>query len=170
MFNLPNILSLCRIPLALVFLQENPNYRGLAIVLALMTDVLDGYLARRYRWKSRLGTLLDPLMDKFFVIFTLGILFTENRIQLWKAATMLCRDFAIIIFGAYLTFTGTLSKYKLRAIWCGKITTFLQLMVLLGLTYHFIIPDYIFFFFIILGVMALIELYVVDRDPHYESS
>ena len=163
MFNIPNILSLCRIPLALVFLQDNPSLRALAIFLAMITDGLDGFLARRYQWKTIFGTIIDPIADKFFVFFALFILISEQPIETWKVLAMLSRDFAVVLFGLYLALSGTLSKQKFKAIWCGKITTALQLLVLVGLTYKIEIPIYVFFFFIIFGIMALVEFIVVDR-------
>src|ERR1700722_11169840 len=57
MISIPNFLSLMRFPLALVFLQENRLYRIIAIILALITDGLDGFIARRYKTANRLGTL-----------------------------------------------------------------------------------------------------------------
>jgi phosphatidylglycerophosphate synthase len=139
--------------------------RAIAILLAMITDGLDGFLARRYQWKSIVGTVLDPITDKFFVFFALIVLVSEAPMEPWKVLAMLSRDFAVVIFGIYLFMTGTLSKQKFRAIWCGKITTALQLFVLIGMTYHVEIPTYVFLFFIIFGFMALLELYVVDRLP-----
>lgn len=159
MFTLPNFITILRFPLALAFLQDNPFYRALAIVLAMLSDGLDGYLARRYGKISRLGTLMDPLADKTFVLVALGVLLIEKRILPWEAATMLCRDLSIIIFGFYLKLKGTLSKYQPRAIWCGKLMTALQFIVLFGLVFHFTFPSAIYFLFIIIGFSALIELY-----------
>jgi len=163
MVTIPNILSLLRVPLALVFLQENPLYRALAIVLAMATDWLDGYLARRHRMTSRFGTVLDPLTDKFFVFVVLSTLIHEQRLNIWEAMAMLCRDFSVIIFGFYLALSGTLASYRFRAIWCGKITTTLQFFVLLGLTFQVPFPPFVFGSFILLGVLALGELYL---DSH----
>jgi CDP-diacylglycerol--glycerol-3-phosphate 3-phosphatidyltransferase len=165
MFNIPNFISLCRIPLAFIFLQENPALRALAIFLAMTTDFLDGFLARRYQWKSILGTVLDPIADKFFVYFSLFILATEQHMETWKVLTMLSRDFAVAIFGLYLAISGTLSKNKFRAIWCGKITTALQLFVLAGLTYRIDIPPYVYLFFVIFGIMSLVEFYISESQP-----
>lgn len=159
MLTIPNFISLLRLPLALIFLQDNVVFRVIALLLAMVSDVLDGYIARKYKEISRLGTLLDPLMDKFFVFVALGILLTEHRLTLWEAATMLCRDFAVILFGFYLAWKGALKAYQFRAIVCGKITTFLQFMVMLGLTLQLTLPPMVFSTFIILGLLALGELY-----------
>lgn len=163
MLTVPNLITLLRLPLAFVFLNDNITYRACALLFAMISDALDGYVARRYGAASRLGTLLDPLMDKFFVFFVLSILFTENRLTLWEAAAMVCRDFSVIIFGLYLAWKGALGKYEFRAIWCGKITTFLQFSVLVGMTLHANFPPFVFFTFVVLGLCALGELYFAQR-------
>jgi len=164
MLTLPNILSLMRLPLAFVFLQENPFYRALAIVLAMATDGLDGFVARRYSLVNRVGTVLDPMADKFFVFFVLTVLIRENRLSFQEAGFFLCRDFSVILYGLYLAIRGRLMNYRFRAIWCGKITTVLQLSVLLGLTFELPIPSYLFGVFALLGIFALVELYQTDRS------
>lgn len=164
MFTLPNLITLLRFPLALAFLQENPFYRAIAVLLAMLSDGLDGYIARRYDKISRFGTFIDPLADKFFVLFVLGIFLTEKRLLPWEAATMLCRDFSVLIFGTYLAFKGTLSQYQFRAIWCGKLMTALQFIVLFGLIFpNIYIPSFVFVLFILIGLSALVELYL-DRS------
>lgn len=157
---LPNFISFLRLPLAFVFLNESPTLRAAALILAMLTDCLDGFLARRYQISSRFGTFLDPFSDKFFVIFILSIFIKENRIEVWQAVTMLCRDFAVILFGFYLTWRKTLSKYQFRSIWCGKITTTLQFCILLGLIFNVHFPSLVFVSFIVLGIAALGELYL----------
>lgn len=159
MFTLPNLLSLSRFPLALAFCYESPALRFLAVVLAMITDGLDGYYARKQKSTSRIGAILDPMSDKFFVFFALWVLVAEHKLQMWKVAAMLCRDIALIIFGFYLVFKGRLFSYRHKAIWCGKLVTALQLVVLLGLIAGFTIPTSLFTVFILLGCFALVELY-----------
>lgn len=163
MFTYPNFLSLLRIPLAFVFLQENPFYRALAIVGALLTDGLDGYVARHFNQKGRIGTVLDPLTDKFFVFFVLFTLIGENRISFPEALILICRDFSVILYGFYLAWRGRLFAYQFGAIWCGKITTVLQFTVLLALSFGLSIPSYLYGVFILLGILALAELYKTDK-------
>lgn len=146
----------------LAFLQESVALRALALFLAMLSDSLDGFIARRYGKISRVGTFLDPMADKLFVVFILSIFIAENRLNWLEACTMLGRDFAVIIFGCYLAWKGTLSQYQFRAIWCGKITTALQLCVLMGMTFNMHIPSYIYLIFVALGIAALVELYL-DR-------
>ncbi|MFI0435626.1 MAG: CDP-alcohol phosphatidyltransferase family protein [Parachlamydiaceae bacterium] len=163
-FTFSNFLSLLRGPLAFLFLLDDPFYRGLAIVLAMATDNLDGYLARKYRTNSQFGAFLDPLMDKFFVFFAVAVFIKEENIQIWQAFALISRDFAVLIFGLYLALRKTWTNFQFRSIWSGKITTTLQFFVLLGLTFHIAIPIYIFWCFVVLGVLALVELYFIERQ------
>jgi len=163
MLTLPNFLSLLRLPLAFIFLQENPFYRALAIILALITDGLDGFIARRYKMVNRVGTLLDPLTDKFFVFFVLSILISEHRLSWEEGCVLFCRDFSVIFYGLYLALRKRLINYRFRAIWCGKITTVLQQVVLLALTFYIELPFYVYGIFILLGILAFIELYHTDK-------
>jgi phosphatidylglycerophosphate synthase len=164
MLTIPTYISLLRAPLALLFLLSHPLYRSVAIVFAMISDGLDGYLARRYQVTTALGTLLDPIMDKFFVAVALTTFFLEGRLGIWELAAMGCRDFSVFLFGFYLLFNKQWKNYPIRAFWCGKITTCLQFAVLLALTWDKHIPHYIYSSFLLLGICALIELYVTSKS------
>lgn len=170
MFTVPNIISTLRLPLALVFLKHDVMVRTVALVLAMITDGLDGFLARRYKQSSAFGTVLDPIMDRFFVFFLIGIFMSEGSLGIWEACTMICRDFSVLLFGLYLVFTGKLSSYRFRAIWCGKVTTFFQFLVFLGITLGIVIPPIIYLLFIVLGGLALVELYLSKESNPVHSS
>lgn len=163
-FTPSNFLSLARGPLALLFMVDNAVYRSIAILLAMVTDSLDGYLARRWRMTSQVGAFLDPLMDKLFVLTVAVIFIQEGRLELWEALALISRDFAVLLFGIYLAFKGSWSTFKFRSIWSGKITTALQFFVLLGMTFHYVIPFYLFYSFIFLGILALCELYFTEKQ------
>lgn len=159
MITLPNILSFLRIPLAFVFLHDDPFYRALALFCAMGTDFFDGYLARRFQMGSRFGTVLDPISDKFFVLFVLAVFFHEHRIELWEGVSMLARDGALVLFTLYLVFSGRMQTYQIRAIWSGKVATTLQLLVLGSLVLGIPIPQAVYLLFLPLGGLALGELY-----------
>lgn len=169
MINIPNILSALRFPLAFCFLQSDPLVRALAVLGAMLTDWLDGYIARRYQMVNKFGTLLDPLGDKFFVIFAFSVLIQENKLTWLEAGMMISRDFAVMLYGAYLTIRGRLLNYEFRSIWSGKISTTLQLIVLMGLTFGITPPSYLYSVFLILGFLALVELYHTDKSKQLNS-
>ena len=144
MLTLPNLLSLLRIPLAGLLLHGNPTFRAVAIVLAMITDALDGYLARKYQQTSKLGTFLDPLTDKLFVFVALGVFLQEGRLNWWQAGAFLCRDLSVFTFSLYLFIVGELGKYRCGAIWSGKIATAIQLPILFGLAVEMSIPPILY--------------------------
>ncbi|CDZ79512.1 CDP-diacylglycerol--glycerol-3-phosphate 3-phosphatidyltransferase [Candidatus Rubidus massiliensis] len=156
---LPNLLSFLRIPLAFFFLQENIAIRFGAIIVAMISDGLDGFLARRYNVTSRFGTLLDPIADKFFVAFALTTLVLEQRMTGMQAALFLCRDMSVLLFGIFLIAKNELYNYQFKAIICGKITTFLQFVFLVCLSLQIPIPTFGYISFIVLGLLALVELF-----------
>ncbi len=162
--NLSNLLSLLRAPLALLFLIDSSMVRFAAIVLAMLTDIFDGYLARRYQWSSQFGAILDPAMDKFFVFFALGVFLFERTLQPWEACAMISRDFALCLFAVYLSLSGRWHTYEFKAIRWGKATTALQFFVLIALTFLADIPVYIFWLFILFGLLAFLELCQVKKQ------
>ncbi|MCE2983352.1 MAG: CDP-alcohol phosphatidyltransferase family protein [Parachlamydia sp.] len=157
--NFSNVLTLLRGPLVLLFLFESVHVRMLAVLLAMLTDCLDGYLARLYKMTSQLGAFLDPLMDKIFVIGAASILLHEGRLETWQLLSFLSRDFAVLLFGLTLFFQGQWSRLRFHSIWAGKIATALQFVVLLALLFNFSIPSSIFLIFISLGIISLFELF-----------
>lgn len=163
MITISNILSVIRAPLALLFLQESPSIRLLAILFAMITDSIDGYFARRSRSVSRFGAILDPSMDKFFVYFALSILFLEGRIETFELIAMLSRDFALCLYGAAMLATGRWKSIVFRAIRWGKITTALQFLILMAFVIHLTLPWYIFATLILMGWLALLELFQLPQ-------
>lgn len=160
---LTNSITLLRGFLVLSFLSDNPIYRCMGVLIAMISDGLDGYLARRWKMTTPFGAFLDPLMDKFFVAIITLVFIHENRLQVWEAAALISRDFAILLFGVYLAVKGSWSNFQFRSIWAGKITTTFQFFILLGLIFNLAIPPFIFYFFIVLGFLALIELYFIEK-------
>jgi phosphatidylglycerophosphate synthase len=164
LITLSNALSFVRAPLAFVFLQENTTLRLLAIVLAMVTDSIDGYFARRRCSVSRFGTVLDPTMDKFFVYFVLVVFYFEQRISVLQIGAMLSRDVALFVYSTLMTLTGKFSSIQFNAIRWGKITTALQFVVLMCLTSGFSISFGIYLSFVVMGLLAFIEL-VARNNP-----
>lgn len=158
MITVSNCLSLIRAPLAFLFWQESSSVRFAAILLAMITDCVDGYLARRNKSTSQFGAVLDPAMDKFFVYFALSILFIEEKIGPYELATMLSRDLFLCLYGLAMIATGRWKTIVFRAIKWGKITTALQFLVLIGLSFGITFPWYIYVSFIAMGWLAFLEL------------
>lgn len=165
MMNASNSLSLVRAPLAFLFLQDNSTLRIIAILLAMFTDSIDGYLARRSQSESRLGAILDPAMDKFFVYFAVAALFLENKLTGWEIASMLSRDAFLCLYGLIMLASGRFKEIRIRAIRWGKITTALQFIVLISLVLNIYFPWYLFAGFALMGWLAFLELFQLRTSP-----
>lgn len=107
----PNILSSFRIVLvpifATVYFSQNPNAHYLALgifILASITDIVDGHIARTYQLISKVGTVLDPLADKLMQLTALICLTLDAYIPLWVTGLVLFLEFGMIIAGIYMYF------------------------------------------------------------------
>ena len=103
--NLPNTLTISRILVipVFVFLFSTPTpERSIAaacvFLVAALTDLLDGYLARRRGQITNLGKLLDPVADKLLVASGLILLVEFQRVEVWLAIVMIARE--LIVTGA----------------------------------------------------------------------
>lgn len=159
MLTASNSLSFIRAPLAFLFLQDNSTLRIIAVVLAMITDSIDGYLARRSQSVSRFGAILDPTMDKFFVYFAMTALFLESRLNPLEFACMLSRDFFLCLYGLLMAASGRWKSVVFRAIKWGKVTTALQFIVLIGLASGFSFHWVVYASFVGMGWMAFLELF-----------
>ncbi len=101
-----NALSVLRIVLTLpAALALDAGMRDIAIVIflvAALTDVLDGYIARRYNEVSELGKILDPIADKVFVGVVVLILLVQGALPLWFVLVVLGRDILIMLGGIFV--------------------------------------------------------------------
>jgi cardiolipin synthase len=93
---LPNLLSLLRLALVPVFLYliitDQPIVAFLVLVVASITDWLDGYLARRLNQVTRIGALLDPAADRLYIFATLVGLAVTGSIPAWLPVVVIARD------------------------------------------------------------------------------
>lgn len=96
--NPPTVLTLSRIVLIPVFVfavYSHPVFGAIIFGIASITDLLDGYLARRSGKITRFGIILDPIADKFLVISALIVLVGMERLPAWIAITIIVREFLV---------------------------------------------------------------------------
>ena len=98
---LPNYLSMLRIvlvlPITWLLWQHQVMSAFWLMLVAGFSDALDGFLARRYGWQTELGTLLDPLADKFLIAAMYLVFTLQGLIPLWLVALILTRDILILL-------------------------------------------------------------------------
>lgn len=97
--NLPNKLTMLRIiaiPVFIVVLMIEFRYAATIIfILAALTDMLDGHIARKYNLVSNFGKLMDPLADKLLVMAALVCLVELGDVAAWMVVVILAREFAV---------------------------------------------------------------------------
>ena len=130
---LPNAISILRIaliaPILILILQGSFGWAIGLFWLAGFSDGLDGYLAKRFDWHTRLGALLDPVADKLLVAGLFITLAYTQDIPVWLAAVVIVRD-VVIVAGAmvYNFFVRPVEGEPTRV---SKLNTALQLLFLL---------------------------------------
>jgi len=101
--HIPNAICILRIllviPIVMSLRSEDFRLALILIFVAGFSDGLDGYLAKKFDWRTRLGGLLDPLADKLLLITVILTLTFMNLTPVWLAAVVIGRDL-IIVTGA----------------------------------------------------------------------
>ena len=127
---IPNLITLFRIiltPLFIIFLIQG-NYRKafVVFVLAGVSDMADGLIARTWQQKSRLGSYLDPLADKLLMAASFVTLSIYHQIPSWLTVVVLSRD--VILATGVLIFRLADIPLVVRPSLAGKWTTTFQLI------------------------------------------
>ena len=132
MKRLPNLLTAARLALApyLFFLMFRHQYRAIIplFILIGVSDVADGFLARRFDASSRLGAYLDPIADKILLSGTFLVLALTGAIENWLAVVVLGRDVLILAAAGVLYLAAGRRNFP-PSPW-GKFSTFVQVVFL----------------------------------------
>jgi cardiolipin synthase (CMP-forming) len=135
LLTLPNVITLARLPLAVLFLFASTTAERLTILgMASASDFIDGWLARRSRRTTRSGALLDPIADKTFVLAALTAFVRTEALSTGAYFLILARDFATAIGFLVAWRLPGLDPRNFKARMSGKIVTVLQLTAILALT------------------------------------
>ena len=139
-WNLPNTISLLRIGVApiLILLLLSPGetlsvVAAILFVIASVTDVLDGYLARKMGMVTTLGKFLDPLADKLLIMTALIMLIPIGRAPAWIVALIVGREIAVTGLRAVAADAGIV----ISAGASGKYKTVLQSVAATFLLLHY---------------------------------
>lgn len=129
---LPNIITCLRIvlvgPIIAAIAAGQYRLACYLFVLAGLSDGLDGFLARRFNWGSRFGSIADPLADKILLMGCFISLAWKGIVPLWLPVLILLRDLWVIA-GA-VSYHYFISPYDMSPTLLSKINTFLQILYL----------------------------------------
>jgi cardiolipin synthase len=164
--NLSNRLTILRIlmiPLLVILLGYQEKKSALAILLlAGVTDALDGFFARVWGQKTKLGTILDPLADKLLLTSTFVTLSFLGLLPLWLVILVISRDL-ILILGSIIRYIMSGSLIVSPTL-LGKATTVVQLLavvyaLLRDIMGHFFLPAPL--------ISLLVALFTITSGLHY---
>ncbi|MFM1896535.1 MAG: hypothetical protein RLZZ385_1609 [Pseudomonadota bacterium] len=131
--HIPNAITSSRILLAAAFPLSPPDWHLPIILLALLTEFLDGFLARLCHWISYLGQVLDPLADKLFALSVCLTWVWLGQLTVWQWLLLTTRDFGILFITLALWISGRIGNRKsIEARLPSKVTTGFQYLVFLA--------------------------------------
>jgi cardiolipin synthase len=135
--DIPNIITVFRLLLVLpvVVLMLNQRFGAALIVFGIagFSDAIDGYLAKRYNWTSRLGGLLDPLADKLLMLSTFITLAWLGLIPLWLVSLVILRDL-VIVSGA-IVYHMRIEQLDAEPSLVSKLNTVTQILLVLAVMF-----------------------------------
>ena len=151
MYNIPNFLTLIRLLLIpfyiYLFLIGNYITSGILFVIATSTDLLDGYIARKYSMETEIGKLLDPIADKLTVISILSMLIYLDIIPRFIAVILLIRESIIFlstsiayIFGRNFVNPSILGKLSIAFLYAGLAARLFELNILSNYILYLALP------------------------------
>jgi CDP-diacylglycerol--glycerol-3-phosphate 3-phosphatidyltransferase len=142
-WNLPNMLTMGRIfviPLFVWFTYEGDPmsslYAGLIFTVAAVTDVIDGFLARRWNMITVVGKFMDPLADKLIVAAAMVMMVRLGRLPAWLVIVLLSREFIVTGLRQIAASEGMVIAAGQE----GKWKTALQLSGIVALCVHYTHP------------------------------
>lgn len=178
--NLPNKLTMFRvfmIPFFVIFMLANvtgeyDKYIAVVIfIIASLTDMLDGKIARKYNLVTNFGKFMDPLADKLLVCSAL-ICLIGDKLQAWIVIVIISRELIISGFRTIAADNGVV----IAASWWGKYKTTSQMLMIIimivNLNYSWYgILEYVFIYLsLVLTIISLVDYLVKNRQVLVDGS
>jgi len=132
MQHVPNVITLVRLALVpvLAYCAAVEAYGAAAVVFmaAALSDLLDGYVARRFQVVSKLGALLDPVADKLNMLVATVALAWQELVPIWLAVAIIGRD--VVVASGAIAYRLVHGSLTIKPTFMGKANTFLEFAVL----------------------------------------
>lgn len=140
---MPNVLTTFRllvIPIIMILLIYTDPFinfvTALLFLVATLTDIVDGYIARKYNLVTNLGKILDPLADKLLVLIALIMLIPIDRVPAWMVALIVLRETGVTSLRAMAASEGIV----IAASPLGKYKNLFQVIATISLIMHHTYP------------------------------
>lgn len=152
--NIPNTLTIIRIVLIPAFVTAvmyDRFFLALCLfVIAALTDLIDGLIARMTNQRTALGTFLDPIADKFLLVTSFILFTTQGWLPKWLAITVISRDLIIVTGWLLLYFVAHTSKVEPlltgKLAIASQITTLAYVLLQINIPSLPSVPDMLLFF------------------------
>lgn len=173
--NLPNKLTTFRVILIpfFVFFMLAPDMTGInnyiavsIFIVASLTDLLDGKIARKYNLVTNFGKFMDPLADKLLVCSAMICLIQTGQLAAWIVVIIIAREFIISGFRLIASDNGVV----IAASYWGKFKTTFQMLMVIVLILNIQMPFFqilgviLTYVALILTVVSLIDYIVKNKD------
>ena len=160
--HIPNIISIFRIflviPVIYYIWEDNWQTAFLFMLIAGISDGLDGYIARKFHWESELGVSLDPMADKLLLVFIFIVLGIKGIVPEWLVVLIVARD-AIIVMGLILYKLMT-NELTMKILFISKVNTALLIMLVLLHMFNLAISPVPVLLFNLLMIMIVVTTVV----------
>lgn len=171
-FNIPNILTMFRLVLVpvvvLLLVNRKPLLGFIFFLVACLTDVLDGYIARHYHLITKLGTWLDPLADKLMSVAVIVTFTAVGILPVFVIVIVAAKELAMLIGGFILLRRDIVipsNKY-------GKIATLLlNISIVFSFFHMYVAPYHLYIIYValVLVIIAFIQYAVIAVRKYAES-
>lgn len=158
--NIPNLLTLFRLFLVPVFILtffsrigSSFGYSIIIFLIAGFTDILDGFIARKYNLITKLGMLLDPFADKLMLMTVLGCLVIKHFIPLWILLVISVKEIFMITAGTMLLNNDMIIPSNIA----GKVSTLFFYISIFALGFSNILGNYLLYIAVGSAVFALLS-------------
>ena len=172
--NLPNkltVLRVCMIPFFVVFMLMDiagPMDKWIALIIfivASLTDLLDGKIARKYNLVTNFGKFMDPLADKLLVCSAMICLIEIGRLPAWIVIIIISREFIISGFRLIASDNGIV----IAASYWGKFKTVFQMLMIIVLICDFgksfvLLETALIWIALILTIVSLIDYILKNKQ------
>ena len=172
--NLPNKITVFRILMipffvACMLIKEIPYHEiiaGVIFIIAALSDLVDGKIARRFNLVTNFGKFMDPLADKLLVQSALLCFVANGLLPVWIAIVIMSREFIISGFRLVAADKGIV----IAAGYLGKLKTVFQMVMSVMLIFHFshpvwLVTEQIFIWgSLILTIVSLVDYFIKNKD------
>ncbi|MEN3039588.1 MAG: CDP-alcohol phosphatidyltransferase family protein [Candidatus Kryptonium sp.] len=141
------------IPTLYLLEEGKENLAGFLILLAGISDWLDGDLARRNNKVSSIGVMLDPLVDKVFVLSVLSFFLHKQEIALLPFVLLLFRELSV----SFLRSLSVEKGYAMPASYLGKAKAFFEFLTLLALTFKHGVADPLLWLSVLIAYVSMYD-------------